>query len=210
MALQIDLTLLKADATEADVKKTCSAARAKDFIAVCVNPSRVALAKISLAGSGVLVCTVIGFPLGAAPAKAKVAELECALADGADEFDVVMNVGLFKDGKDNEVLAELKELVSAAKGRTVKVIIEAGLLSNEEIVRATRLVEGSGAAFVKSSTGYPGLPPATPELVRLMKSAAPKIKVKASGGVGTKAQYNALIAAGADRVGTSAAAGWFT
>lgn len=200
----IDHTNLKPTATRADILTLCADARAHAFASVCVNPAYVATAKEALAGCEVRVCTVIGFPLGQNTTATKVSETTDALANGCDEFDMVINIGRLKDRDDAYVRDEIAEVVAAAKGKTVKVIIETGLLTDEEKVTATRLACEAGAHFVKTCTGV-STGVATVEDIRLMKSAiAPGVKLKASAGIRTYEDAAALIAAGADRLGTSA------
>ena len=150
----IDHTNLKPFATKADIEKLCAEAREYDFASVCVNPCNVALAKALLEGSDVKVCTVIGFPLGQNTTDIKIAETIDAYANGCEEFDMVINVGKLKDGEDGFVRDEIAAVVAAAEGKTVKVIIETGLLTDEEKATATRLTCEAGADFVKTCTGF--------------------------------------------------------
>ena len=204
LAAQIDHTLLKADATAGDIERLCAEARQYGFWSVCVNGSRVALAHSLLADTDVKVACVVGFPLGAADADAKRYETEIAVDMGAEEIDVVMNVGRFKDGDHAGVLRELRDIVEAADTRLVKVILETCLLDRDEIVKACHLVLDSGAHFVKTSTGF-GAKGATEEDVRLMREAVGEnFGVKASGGIRDRETAEAMIAAGANRLGTSA------
>lgn len=204
LAAKIDHTLLKPDATAAQIEKLCAEARAHRFASVCVNPCRVALAKQLLADSDVKVCTVIGFPLGATTTAAKALETVVAYKDGCDEFDMVINIGALRDGDDSLVCADIAAVVAAANGRTVKVILETGLLTDEEKRTACRLAAEAGAHFVKTCTGF-AVGKATPTDIALMRAAVPAhMQVKASGGVRTLADAQALVAAGADRIGTSA------
>ena len=200
----IDHTNLKPFATRKDIEKLCAEARAFRFASVCVNPTNIALAKELLSGSSVMVCTVIGFPLGQNTTAIKVAETENAYALGCDEFDMVINVGRLKDGCTDYVRGEIEAVVKAAKGKTVKVIIETGLLTDEEKALATRLSCEAGAHFVKTCTGVSaGI--ATVEDIRLMKSnLSGNVKLKASAGIKTYESAQALLDAGADRIGTSA------
>ena len=200
----IDHTNLKPFATEADIKKLCEEARKYGFASVCVNPCDVSLVKSLLDGSDVMTCTVIGFPLGRSTTETKVAETMCAYIQGCDEFDMVINVGMLKDGCDDYVRDEISSVVMAAKGKTVKVIIETGLLTDEEKARATRLSCEAGAHFVKTCTGF-SAGAATVEDIKLMKANITEgVKLKASGGIKTYEDAMALIEAGADRIGTSA------
>ncbi len=200
----IDHTNLKPFATKADIEKLCADAREWDFASVCVNPCDIALAKQLLAGSDVMTCTVIGFPLGRNTTALKVAETEEAYALGCDEFDMVINVGKLKDGCADYVRDEIAAIVKAAKGKTVKVIIETGLLTDEEKALATRLSCEAGAHFVKTCTGV-SAGVATVEDIKLMKAnLSGDVKLKASSGIRTYEDAKALIDAGADRLGTSA------
>lgn len=202
----IDHTNLKPFATRADIEKLCAEARQYDFASVCVNPCNIALAAELLAGSDVRVCTVIGFPLGQNTMAAKVAETKDAYAAGCEEFDMVINVGRLKDGDADYVRAEIAAVVAAAGKRTVKVIIETGLLTDEEKALATRLACAAGANFVKTCTGF-SAGAATVEDIALMKqNLSGGAQLKASAGIKTYAQTMALIEAGADRIGTSAGA----
>lgn len=203
LARFIDHTVLKADASAKDIERLCAEALEFHFASACVNGSRVALARHLLEGSEVKVAAVVGFPLGAMDADTKRYETEAALDNGAQEIDVVLNVGRFKDGEDGYVLRELRDVVEAADERPVKVILETCLLSNEEKVRACHLVLDSGAQFVKTSTGFSS-GGATLDDVRLMREAVgPKFGVKASGGIRDYATAAAMIGAGATRLGTS-------
>lgn len=204
LAKYIDHTLLKSAATEAEVRTLCREAREYGFASVCVNPCDIPLAKELLQGSDVKVCTVIGFPLGRNLTETKVTETEAAYRLGCDEFDMVINVGKLKDGEDAFVREEIAAVVKAACGRTVKVIIETGLLSDEEKIRATRLSCEAGAHFVKTCTGFTG-GVATAADVALMKAHVNAgVKVKASAGIRSREDALTMIEAGADRIGTSA------
>ncbi|MBQ9070553.1 MAG: deoxyribose-phosphate aldolase [Clostridia bacterium] len=199
----IDHTNLKPFATRADIEALCSTAREWDFASVCVNPCDIALAKELLSGSDVKTCTVIGFPLGRNTTAVKVAETEEAYALGCDEFDMVINVGKLKDGNSDYVRDEIAAVVNAAKGKTVKVIIETGLLTDEEKALATRLSCEAGAHFVKTCSGV-SAGVATVEDVKLMKAnVSGDVKIKASSGIKTYEGAKALIDAGAERLGTS-------
>jgi deoxyribose-phosphate aldolase len=204
LAAFIDHTLLKAEATARDIEKLCAEARENHFYSVCVNGSRVAQARHFLEGTEVRVAAVVGFPLGAQAADVKRFETEAAVDDDAQEIDVVLNIGRLKDGDDKYVLRELRDVAEAADERTVKVILETGLLTREEKIRACELVLDSGAHFVKTSTGF-GPGGATVEDVKLMREiVGPKFGVKASGGIRDTRTALAMIAAGATRLGTSA------
>ena len=200
----IDHTNLKPFAQKSDIEKLCAEAREYDFASVCINPCNVALAKKLLDGSDVKVCTVIGFPLGQNTTDIKIAETVQALADGCEEFDMVINVGALKDGDDDFVRDEIAAVVAAAEGNTVKVIIETGLLTDEEKARATRLSCEAGAHFVKTCTGF-SAGVATVEDVRIMKANVTEgVLIKASAGIKNYETAKALIDAGADRIGASA------
>ena len=199
----IDHTLLKADATRAQVEKLCAEASEHQFTTVCVKGSRVELAYSLLEESDVQVCTVVGFPLGAMDADAKRYETEAAVDAGAGEIDMVMNVGRFKDSEHDYVVREIRDVVEAADDRVVKVILETCLLSNDEIVKACKLVVQAQAHFVKTSTGF-GSAGATLEHVKLMRETVGQFAgVKAAGGVRNAEDATAMIKAGASRIGTS-------
>ncbi|MGI6126945.1 MAG: deoxyribose-phosphate aldolase [Planifilum sp.] len=203
LASMIDHTLLKPDGTAKDIDRLCQEALQFGFGAVCVNPWWVSRAAEQLKESSVEVCTVVGFPLGATTTEAKVAETKQAIADGASEIDMVINIGAFKSRDDRGVEEDIRAVVRAAAGRTVKVILETGLLAEEEIQRACELAKAAGAHFVKTSTGF-GPGGATVEAVRLMRgTVGPEMGVKASGGVRTLAAAKKMISAGANRIGTS-------
>lgn len=200
----IDHTALKPDASKEKITQLCAEAREWNFASVCVNPCNISLAKDLLADSDVMVCTVIGFPLGQNTTAVKVAETEDAYALGCDEFDMVINVGKLKDGCYDYVRDEIAAVVAAAKGKTVKVIIETGLLTDGEKAIATRLSCEAGAHFVKTCTGF-SAGVATVEDIRLMKqNVSGDVKLKASAGVRSYKDAIALIEAGANRLGTSA------
>lgn len=204
LAKCIDHTLLRTDARKEDLDKLLTEAKAYRFASVCVSPIRVAYAAHRLAGTGVAVCTVVGFPQGATPTKVKVFETQKAIADGATEIDMVIAVGMLKDGDEDYVKKDIAAVVSAAKGKAlVKVIIECCLLTDEEKKIACRLAKQAGADFVKTSTGF-STHGATVEDVRLMReTVGAEMGVKAAGGVSSRADAEAMIAAGATRIGTS-------
>jgi deoxyribose-phosphate aldolase len=204
LARFIDHTLLKPDATAHDIEKLCAEARECGFYSVCVNGSRVVQARYLLEETDVKVCCVIGFPLGAMAADVKRFETEAAIDDGAHEVDVVLNIGKLKEGDDKYLLRELRDVVEAADERPVKVILETCLLTREEKIRACHLVLDSGAQFVKTSTGF-GSGGATIEDVKLLREiVGPRFGVKAAGGIRDAQTALAMIAAGANRLGTSA------
>ena len=203
LARHIDHTLLKSEARAADVAKLCTEALEHEFWSVCVHGSRVAQAAALLEGSEVKVAAVIGFPLGAMDGDAKRYETEVAIDLGAQEIDLVLNIGRLKDGDDRAVFREIRDVVEAAQGVWVKVILETCLLSEEEKIRACSLSVEAGARFVKTSTGF-GSGGATVEDVRLMRQAVGSaFGVKASGGIRDTATALAMLEAGANRLGTS-------
>ena len=201
----IDHTILKANATRADVEKLCEQAREYGFASVCINTCYVPLAAELLAGSGVKVCCVVGFPLGAMSTPAKAFETSWAVEHGAQEVDMVINVGAMVSADEQTVLGDIEAVVQAAHPRAiVKVILENCLLSDEQKIRACELCVQAGAEFVKTSTGF-STGGATVEDVVLMKKAVNgKAKVKAAGGIRTREDALAMIEAGADRIGASA------
>lgn len=201
---KIDHTLLKPDATIAQIQVLVEEAREHRFFSVCVNPSYVATCADLLKGSGVQVCTVIGFPLGANSTATKAFETAHAIKDGADEIDMVINIGALKSQKLLLVEEDIRDVVKASEGKVVKVIIETALLTDEEKVIACQLAEKAGANFVKTSTGFSG-GGATLEDIKLMKeSVSTNIGIKASGGIRDLDGAKKMIAAGATRLGTSA------
>lgn len=203
LAKYIDHTLLKPDATPEDIKKLCAEAREYGFASVCVNSCYAALASAELEGSGVEVCCVVGFPLGAMDMASKAIEARNAVAAGAQEIDMVMNIGRLKGVEYEYVRADIATVVQTA-GVPVKVIIETCLLSDDEKRWACQIAEQAGAAFVKTSTGFSS-GGATVEDVRLMRSAvSDKVRVKAAGGIRDYQTAMAMIEAGADRLGASA------
>tara|TARA_Y100001933_G_scaffold44483_1_gene42068 strand:+ start:53460 stop:54104 length:645 start_codon:yes stop_codon:yes gene_type:complete len=203
LADYIDHTLLKPDATVADIKKVCDEAIVHGFKAVCVNGCHVALAKERLSGHGVLLATVIGFPLGAMSTKAKAMEAEDAVKNGADEIDMVLNIGWLKSGMDDAVKEDIGLVKTAIGKATLKVILETCFLTDEEKKRACRLAVEAGAEFVKTSTGF-GSGGATFEDVQLMKAAVgERAKIKASGGIRDRQTALKYIELGAARIGTS-------
>lgn len=203
LAAYIDHTVLKSSATPEDVKILCREARENKFAAVCVNACYTELVSKELAGSGVKTCVVVGFPLGAGTPEAKAAETAEAVALGADEVDMVINVGMMHAGEYDYIERDIRAVVEAAAGKTVKVIIEACYLSNEEKIKACLLSEKAGAHFVKTSTGF-GPSGATVEDVSLMSETVPDLKVKAAGGIRDTKTAMAMVRAGANRIGASA------
>ncbi|MEB6837753.1 deoxyribose-phosphate aldolase [Staphylococcus simulans] len=202
-AKYIDHTLLKPDTTLEQIDKLIEEAKEYQFKSVCINPTYVKHAAEALADSDVLVCTVVGFPLGANTTATKAFEVEDAVKNGADELDMVINIGALKDKRYDEVQQDIEAVVKAADGRTVKVIIETVLLTDEEKRKASELSKAAGAHFVKTSTGFAG--GATVEDVKLMKEVVgDTLEVKASGGVRNLEDFKAMLDAGATRVGASA------
>ncbi|RLF78816.1 deoxyribose-phosphate aldolase, partial [Thermococci archaeon] len=205
IAKYIDHTNLKSYATKEDIIKLCEEAKKYGFYAVCVNPYRVKLAKEHLKGTDIKVASVIGFPLGATPTEVKVFEAKKALENGADELDMVINIGALKDKNYEYVKKDIEDVTKVAheKGAIVKVIIETCYLSEEEKEIACKLAMEAGADFVKTSTGF-GTGGATIEDVKLMrKVVGDKLGVKAAGGIRTYEEALAMINAGANRIGTS-------
>jgi deoxyribose-phosphate aldolase len=200
----IDHTILKADASKEEVMKIIEEAKKYRFYSVCINPTWVSLAAKELQGEPVAVCTVIGFPLGANTTETKAFEAANAIQNGADEVDMVINIGELKDGNDEKVQKDIEAVVAAAKDKAlVKVIIETSLLMNEEKIKACELAKAAGADFVKTSTGF-STGGATVEDVRLMReTVGPEMGVKASGGIHNAKEAAAMIEAGATRLGAS-------
>jgi deoxyribose-phosphate aldolase len=207
LARLIDHTLLRADATRDDIRRLCQEAKKFDFWSVCVNPTYVRLATEVLKRTGVKVCSVVGFPLGASVSKVKAFEAENAVIDGAREIDMVINIGALRSRDHELVRRDIQEVVDRVKGleksTVVKAIIEASLLTRNEKVLACKLVKEAGADFVKTSTGFNGSG-ATVDDVRLMRTVVgPNFGVKAAGGIKTYLDAMTLIKAGANRIGTS-------
>jgi deoxyribose-phosphate aldolase len=207
IARLIDHTLLKPEATEPEISQLCSEAMRYGFASVCVNGCWVPLCKKLIAGERVKICSVVGFPLGANSSAVKAAEAAQAVKDGADELDMVANIGWIKSGKMDMVEQDIREVVKAAKGTPLKVIIETALLTDEEKIRASLAAKNAGAAFVKTSTGF-GKGGATAGDVALMRRVVgPKMGVKASGGVRDFGTALQMIESGATRIGASASVG---
>lgn len=206
LARMIDHTLLKPEATPAQIKQLCAEAREHHFASVCINPLYVPLASEELAGSDVKVCTVIGFPLGATPTAVKVYEAELALAQGATELDMVIAIGQLKAGEEAAVRDDIAALAAVchAHGALLKVIIEAALLSAAEKVTACRLAQEARADFVKTSTGFARSGATVADIALLRRTVGPEMGVKAAGGIRTYEQALAMIEAGASRIGASA------
>ena len=205
LAKYIDHTLLKPDATEAQIEKLCAEAREYGFASVCVNSCYASLAARLLAGSDVAVCCVVGFPLGAATTAAKAFEAADAAQNGATEIDMVINVGAAKDGRWDDVEADIAGVAAAIEGKALlKVIIETCLLTDGEKIEACRAAVRAGADFVKTSTGFSKAGATAADVALMRKTVGPEIGVKAAGGIRTYADAMAMIEAGASRIGASA------
>jgi len=199
IASMIDHTLLKPEATPAQIEKLCAEAAEYHFASVCVNPVYIPLAARLLKGTGVKVCCVVGFPLGAIAPEQKAAEAASCAAMGAEELDMVIHVGAAKAGDWALVQRDIEGVVKAAAGHTVKVIIETCLLTDEEKVKACEAAKAAGAHFVKTSTGF-----STGDIALMRKTVGPEMGVKASGGIRDYETAMAMIEAGANRIGASA------
>ncbi|MFU0762513.1 deoxyribose-phosphate aldolase [Staphylococcus pasteuri] len=200
----IDHTQLKPESTREQIDKIINEAKEYGFKSICVNPTHVKYSAEQLKGTDVLVCTVIGFPLGASTKEVKAFETKNAIENGASEIDMVINIGALKDGRLDEVKDDIKSVVKASNGKTVKVIIETVLLTDEEKVTACKIGKEAGADFVKTSTGFAG-GGATASDVKLMKDTVGEaLEVKASGGVRNLEDFNNMLEAGATRIGASA------
>jgi deoxyribose-phosphate aldolase len=204
IAKMIDHTLLKAEATKEQIEKLCAEAKEYQFASVCVNPTWVSYASELLKGTGVDVCTVIGFPLGATTPETKAFETTNAIENGATEVDMVINIGALKDRNDSLVERDIQAVVHAAKGKALtKVIIETSLLTEEEKVRACELAVSAGTDFVKTSTGFSTGGATVSDIALMRKTVGPTIGVKASGGVRSAEDAKNMIDAGATRIGAS-------
>lgn len=204
IASYIDHTVLAADATEEKIQKLCNEAKEWKFASVCVNTCWTKFCAQALKGTGVNVCTVVGFPLGAMCTKAKAFEAKCAVEDGATEVDMVINIGLLKDHKDNLVEEDIREVKKACGDKVLKVIIEACLLTEEEKVRACELSVKAGADFVKTSTGFSKWGAKVEDVALMRKTVGANVGVKAAGGIRTYDDAVNMIEAGANRLGCSA------
>lgn len=203
MLKMIDHTLLKPEASRKDILKICEEAREHQFASVCVNPCHVELVAEVLQGTDVKTCCVIGFPLGANTSQTKAFEAKDAISKGAQEIDMVINIGALKDKDYEYVYHDIKGVVEAAQGRTVKVIIETCLLDDEEKVKVCELIEKAGAHFVKTSTGF-STGGATLEDIELLKrTLGDRLLIKASGGIRSLEDAEKMVEAGAHRIGTS-------
>jgi deoxyribose-phosphate aldolase len=203
LAAIIDHTVMQPDVTREEIGRQCQLAKAYGFAGVCVNPVHIPLAAEILAGSGLNVCTGVGFPLGASSALLKAVETRDAVAAGATEIDMVINVGAVKEGNYTTIEREIESVIEAAGGNTVKVLLEICYLSDAEIVKVCEIAVRLGADFVKTSTGF-GPAGATVEAVRLMRqTVGSRTGVKAAGGIGSREQALNLVQAGASRLGMS-------
>ncbi|MBP3512906.1 MAG: deoxyribose-phosphate aldolase [Elusimicrobiaceae bacterium] len=199
----IDHTILKPVASKEDVRRICDEAKQHGFFSVCINPYWVAYAKELLKGTDVKVCTVIGFPLGANTTAVKAYETEDALKNGADEIDMVINLGALKSGDYDTVLSDIAAVRKACEGHILKVIIETSQLTEEEKVKTCELAAKAGADFVKTSTGFTGGGATAADVALMRKSVPANMQVKASGGVRSREDFDAMVAAGATRIGAS-------
>ena len=204
IAAMIDHTLIKPEATPAQIEKLCAEAAEYHFASVCVNPVYIPLAARLLKGTGVKVCCVVGFPLGAIAPEQKAAEAASCAAMGAEELDMVIHVGAAKAGDWALVQRDIEGVVKAAAGHTVKVIIETCLLTDEEKVKACEAAKAAGAHFVKTSTGFSTGGATTHDIALMRKTVGPEMGVKASGGIRDYETAMAMIEAGANRIGASA------
>ena len=203
LAKYIDHTNLKPDATAAQVRKLCDEAKQYGFASVCVNPSRIALAAAELAGTDVTPCCVVGFPLGAIPSESKAAETAVAVKNGAREIDMVIDIGRAKDGDWDYVQADIEAVKAACGAAKLKVIIETCLLTDDEKVKACQAAKRANADFVKTSTGFSKAGATVADVALMRETVGPDMGVKASGGIHNRAEAEAMIAAGATRIGAS-------
>jgi deoxyribose-phosphate aldolase len=203
LASHLEHTLLRPEATRTDIERACQLSQKLGCAAVCINPIWVPLASQLLSGSGVRVVAVVGFPFGATGTAVKVLETQRAVGDGADEIDMVLAIGQLKDGGDAYVVADIAAVVRAADGRPVKVVLECGLLSDDEKRRAVDLAATGGAAYVKTSTGFLGSGATLHDVTLLHRAAGGRLAVKATGGIRFFEDAVALLEAGASRLGSS-------
>ena len=199
----IDHTILKADASKEAVMQIIEEAKKYHFYSVCINPAWVALAKEQLQGEPVAVCTVIGFPLGANTSETKAFETTDAINNGADEVDMVINIGFLKDKRYDEIEQEIRKIHEACSGKTLKVIIETCLLTDEEKIKMCEIVTNAGAEFIKTSTGFSNAGATFSDVELMRKHVGTNVKVKAAGGISSFADAEKFIELGADRLGTS-------
>ena len=203
LAKYIDHTLLKLDASAAQIIKICDEAKTYGFASVCVNPSRIALVAEQLKGTDVTPCCVVGFPLGAIPSESKAAETAVAVRNGAGEIDMVINIGAAKDGDWALVESDIAAVKAACGNAKLKVIIETCLLTDEEKVKACQAAMAAKADFVKTSTGFSKASATVADVALMRKTVGPDMGVKAAGGVHNRAEAEAMIEAGATRIGAS-------
>ena len=203
LAKYIDHTLLKPDASAAQIIKICDEAKTYGFASVCVNPSRIALVAEQLKGTDVTPCCVVGFPLGAIPSESKAAETAVAVRNGAGEIDMVINIGAAKDGDWALVESDIAAVKAACGNAKLKVIIETCLLTDEEKVKACQAAMAAKADFVKTSTGFSKAGATVADVALMRKTVGPDMGVKAAGGVHNRAEAEAMIEAGATRIGAS-------
>ena len=199
----IDHTNLSPDAKSIDIEDLCSEAIKYDFASVCLNPVYVPIAKSILKDSKPIICSVVGFPLGADSAEMKYAEARFLIFNGVEEIDMVLNIGALKERNTNIIQKEIKKVVDAAEGKIVKVIIETCLLNNHEKVLASKIVRDCGANFVKTSTGFSASGATIDDVKLIKKTIGGEIGIKASGGIKNKEEVISFIQVGADRIGTS-------
>ena len=199
----IDHTNLSPDAKSIDIEDLCSEAIKYDFASVCLNPVYVPIAKSILKDSKPIICSVVGFPLGADSAEMKYAEARFLIFNGVEEIDMVLNIGALKERNTNIIQKEIKKVVDAAEGKIVKVIIETCLLNDNEKVLASKIVKDCGANFVKTSTGFSAFGATIDDVKLIKKTIGDEIGIKASGGIKNKEEVISFIQAGADRIGTS-------
>lgn len=203
LAQRIDHTLLKADATESSIEQLCLEAIKFNFFSACINPYWVPKAKEFLKGSSVKVCSVVGFPLGSLPTQLKQSECDWLISQGIDEIDMVMNIGALKSGDTETTFDDIKSVVSTCGKTPVKVIVETALLNQEEKARACELVLASGAAFIKTSTGFASAGAQLEDIALFKAIGTDVLQIKASGGIKSREFAEQLISAGASRLGTS-------
>ncbi len=203
LARLIDHTLLKSETKIEDIKKLCEEALKYQFYSVCINPCYVKTAKEFLKNSDIKICTVISFPLGASTIKTKIYEATEAIENGADEIDMVMNIGMFKSNRYEYIYEEISSIKKAIEYRILKVIIETSILSEEEKIKASEIIKKSGANFVKTSTGFSQGGVTKEDVLLIRKSVGDNFGIKASGGIKTYQQAVELIKAGATRIGSS-------
>lgn len=203
LARYIDHTLLKPDASREQILKICEEAKTYHFASVCVNPSRIRLVAEALAGTDVAPCCVVGFPLGAIPSESKAAEAAVAVQNGAREIDMVINIGAAKDGDWALVQSDIAAVKRACGSALLKVIIETCLLTDAEKMKACIAAKNAGAEFVKTSTGFSKAGATAADVALMRRTVGPEMGVKAAGGIHNRAEAEAMIAAGATRIGAS-------